>query len=436
MFTVGKAMKEPRRAAGERGQALILFILAMTVIFVIGVIVVDFSLWLTERRGAQKDADLATLAGAMELLQQNFVDPDSNNFAAFEAAAEGAVYQWADYNDLPASDVHNLEIADTDCLGPARVLDSVRLDAEHHGAKLFMSIVNDTFIPEIGAGAKACVGSIVTAEGLLPVGIQISGVQSDCWADVDDDGQEDPLFGQRCVLTFGAGSQTGSSGEAGNLRLYNDGSLNCSGTQTGGGQTYQEEIEQGGANTQCHVYKYFDDPTTFDPDNLVDSCAADPGGCVYPLTRATGSTPELNAFETLISTEGECDSEFGDGDGIDQFEEAVEAVNGDTTPSPDTLFAERDCTSPRLVSLIIIRQFSSSANPPLPIEAFAGFFVEGCEIENNQGVTQFDAKCRKTAFQGQIGQFRLKGFFVNILVTSGDVGGISKWSPKQVVLVE
>jgi hypothetical protein len=31
---------------------------------------------------------------------------------------------------------------------------------------------------------------------------------------------------------------------------------------------------------------------------------------------------------------------------------------------------------------------------------------------------------------------RLKGFFVNILVTGGDVGGISKWSPKQVVLVE
>ena len=128
--------------AGEKGQALILFVLAMTVVFVIGVIVVDLSLWLTERRGAQKDADLTTLAGAMELLQQDFVNPANNNPATVQAAAEGAVYDWADYNELPSTDVHNLAIGDTDCLGPSPVIDTVRLDAEHHGGRLFMSIVD------------------------------------------------------------------------------------------------------------------------------------------------------------------------------------------------------------------------------------------------------------------------------------------------------
>jgi hypothetical protein len=99
------------------------------------------------------------------------------------------------------------------------------MDAEHHGANLFISIVDDTFVPSIGAPSKACLGSIVSAEGLLPVGVQISGVQSDCWEDVDDDGSEDPLFGQECVLAFGAGSTT--SGKS-SLRLLNDGSAGSS----------------------------------------------------------------------------------------------------------------------------------------------------------------------------------------------------------------
>jgi hypothetical protein len=417
---LGHASKD---SASERGQALILVVLAMTVIFVIGVIAVDFTLWLTERRGAQKDADLATLAGAMELLQQDFVDASNNNPATIRDAAEDAVYDWAAYNELPAEDVHNLEIEATNCLGGSTpLLDSVRMDAEHHGARLFISLVDPLFSTEIGAPARACVGSIVSQEGLLPVGVQIAGVESDCWEDVDGDGEEDPLFGQECVLTFGGGDQT--SGEAGNLRLYNDGSADCSGQQTGGSNSYRDEIEQGGAATTCHVYKYFDDPSK--------TCDDDPGGCVYPLT-GVGSTPEMKAFEELFSTEGECDSLFGDGDGIDQFLETVEAVNGDTTPSPDTIFSERECQAPRNVSVLIIKKFSTNGNEPLPIEAFAGFHILGC---TNDDGTVFSAKCKKSEFPGQIGQFRLKGFFVNILVTGGDVGHISKWSPKQVVLVE
>jgi hypothetical protein len=56
-----------RRDPPERGQVLILWILVFTVILVMGAIVVDVGLWLTERRRAQLAADFAALAAASEL---------------------------------------------------------------------------------------------------------------------------------------------------------------------------------------------------------------------------------------------------------------------------------------------------------------------------------------------------------------------------------
>jgi uncharacterized membrane protein len=52
----------------ERGQVLMMTVLVLSVMFVIGVIVVDFGLWFSERRGAQKDADLSALAAAQPLM--------------------------------------------------------------------------------------------------------------------------------------------------------------------------------------------------------------------------------------------------------------------------------------------------------------------------------------------------------------------------------
>src|SRR5437867_11565923 len=99
----------------ERGQALILGVMALTVVFVIGVIVVDVGLWVSERRGAQKDADATTLAGAYELLGQDFVNLASNNAATTQANAQNAVNEWADLNGLPHADVKDLVIDDSNC---------------------------------------------------------------------------------------------------------------------------------------------------------------------------------------------------------------------------------------------------------------------------------------------------------------------------------
>ena len=404
------------RFHSQRGQAIILFVGLFTMIAVAAAISIDFSLWFSERRGAQKDADAVALAGAFELLSQDFANPANNDFPAIQSAAEAAVLDWADRNGLPPENVHNLTVENSGCFGPSPVLDSVSVDAEHVSTALFASIFG-LAAPQIGAHARACVGSIVSATGLMPVGVQISGVDSDCWEDIAGDGLdiEVPLFGQECVLTFGAGETT--SGEAGNLRLFNDGSLECSGQQTGGNHTYLDEIESGGANTTCHVLPSW------------ETCDSDPGGCVYPLT-GVGSVPEMRAFQELLAGEGECDGAFGDGDSYDDFLETVSAANGDPTPSPDTLFARRACSSPRLVSLIIMEQFDEQGNAPSPIIAFASFFISGCESGDG---TQYDRRCDISGGQGQV---RLNGYFVNLLDVDGQAGQINVWSPKRIILTE
>src|SRR5881409_1500123 len=64
---VRHACGSPGQTFRQRGQVLILFVMGATVIFVIGAIVVDIGLWVSQRRSAQAAADLAALAAATEL---------------------------------------------------------------------------------------------------------------------------------------------------------------------------------------------------------------------------------------------------------------------------------------------------------------------------------------------------------------------------------
>ena len=77
--------KIARPRSRERGQILIIFALLIAPItFAVGIVAVDASAWVSERRGAQKDADLAALAGAIELAMDGTAD------AAETAAAAAA----------------------------------------------------------------------------------------------------------------------------------------------------------------------------------------------------------------------------------------------------------------------------------------------------------------------------------------------------------
>ena len=401
-------------------------LLAITVIFAMVAIALDFGLWLTERQGAQKDADSASLAGAYELLRQNFADPADNDPSTVRAAAEDAVYKWADLNGLEQGDVGDLLVADTDCLGPSQVIDSVSIAAEHHAPALFTSIFGGV-APEIGAPATACVGSTSTATGLLPVAIQTGGPRSDCWADLDRDGNAEPRLGVTCALTFG----DDESDQATSIRLYDNGSDACSDRRTSGREEWRDQVEEGGADSECHAYKYFPD---------LSRCNSDRGGCVYALTGVSSSSA-LDAFHRLISGEGECDRTFGDRDGRDELREILVAASGDPRPPADAVFLRRDCTSPRLVSLAVVSRFPHQSAQPMPNVAFATFLIAGCEVGD-----RFDSRCSfdhdhdgdhdDDDDHGHDGQLRLRGSFIDLLVTSGAADQISKWSPKRIILVE
>jgi hypothetical protein len=117
---------------------LIFLVLVMSVVFVIGAIAVDIGLWLSERRGAQTDADLAALAGGVELV-----------LGGSPADAEAAATDNLAANDEQgnASFVNGTPDATTEC---------VTVDVGHDSRPLLFQIFGIP-APDIGAHAKACI---------------------------------------------------------------------------------------------------------------------------------------------------------------------------------------------------------------------------------------------------------------------------------------
>lgn len=419
-----------RASSGERGQALMLSVLVISMAFVLGVIVVDFGLWFSERRGAQKDADLSAVAAAQPLLAlTSLSDPGA---AALQQEANDRGWEYAQRNGV--TDIANAHLPDaadgalwTGCWedegDTSDTIDSYPLDIEHPSRGLFATIFGLVAPEGLGAHARACVGSIVGMANLMPVGVPIkdpdfrpSDDRELCY-DPDDDDPDDlpePLFGKRCSLSV----LDNDSGEFGWLDLDNPEpptppSLDCS-VSGGGLNQLREEIEQGGANTYCRIA-----PRGF----LDDECTDDLNYCVESKTGGS-LNPVMESFNTLFSTEGACDTT---GDGIDDFDGIVELVSG--TPETDSAFYKEICESPRLVVLIIIDNFDATGNELKAIRAFAAFVVEACYID---GVEY--PKCDPPPGPPP-GQAYLRGRFVNLL-GEGAVGWPTDWSPKRIVLDE
>jgi hypothetical protein len=269
-------------------------------------------------------------------------------------------------------------------------------------------------------------GSPIEGRGLLPLGVQVTGPNTDCFEPDPDDptGPELPQFGEFCQIAF-AGADL-QSGEGGFLRLFDDSGRTCSAPNTGGGgNLLGDEIAQGGARTTCYVA-----PAGASCDDVPDDW---PYGdvvnyCVWPKTQ-TFNNPTQDSFTDLIAGEGECDAEYGtDANPYDDWLEVVEATNGDPSPSPDTTFARRDCTSPRLVDLVIIEQFDVSGNQPRPIIAFASFYIYSCIVD---GVEYRDCDVQG----GNIGQASLHGFFMNVL-NIGTIGAYNGYGQRTIALWE
>jgi len=123
---------------------LILFVMGATVIFVIGAIVVDIGLWVSERRNAQAAADLAALAAATQLH-----DPSDPNGAAIAKGEEFARRNGYD----PSSDSDITVTVEPGYSGS----DTVKVTIDEHGGSLFAGIFGITSM-DVGATAVAAYG--------------------------------------------------------------------------------------------------------------------------------------------------------------------------------------------------------------------------------------------------------------------------------------
>lgn len=393
-------MSKSRGRAGrssERGQALILFVGLFTIIAIAAAIVIDFGIWFSERRGAQKDADLVTLAGAYELLSDDVTFGD----------VDGATQQWAAANGLdPANNLHNLAVKslafpdgysdDPEYCHNAVSTDerpnAVVLDVSHESRALFAAIFG-VDAPDIGAHACARAGSLHGTTGLRPW--TVSALNSDCF----EDGV--PFFGQDCLFRLES-----PSSQVGSIRLGDDPGEDCD--DGAGAATYRENVEEG-ADAYCAIGDFIN---------------TEPG---------LNTGPTLTALANLLSTEGECDDLNGDGDGIDQFAEAYSPTLG--VPGPDETFVARDCETPRAVHIVIIDEWDGTGFDTRPIMGFAAFYILGCEELDNSGVVVEVYETCDVQGGGQ-GSFQIRGFFMNILELEGDIGTFDPFGTHVIRLVE
>jgi hypothetical protein len=273
----------------------------------------------------------------------------------------------------------------------------VEARVRHESVSLFVSLfgVDD---PDVGAVARACVGSPQGMTGLSPFGVQTNIVPpngppetgAQCMdqdshadpVDSDNDGVEDdgcplsdcleidpndpsrtrPVYGAVCILKLsGPGGVTGQRGQ---LTLSD---VACSGTSS---------------NTLRHDFHY-----------------GSRGFCSLGQEVNTGTgtiNGLLQGLRDRLLEEGKCDDLFGDGDGFDEFQETFSMPGGSGTvvPSNDAVFAENPCDVttgvevpaegshvhnyiPRALHLILIDELTPSGHTAT-ITGFAGFYPIGC----------------------------------------------------------
>jgi hypothetical protein len=352
----GASGQSPRN---ESGQALILLVMAMTVMFVIGAITVDVGLWLSERRGSQTEADFAALAGAYQLL-----DPSASSSDAVTAATNSLGSNDQQKNASFANPV----LVDDSCWNQGDD-DAVTVDVKRDSKALFFGIFG-VASPEIGAHAKACVGAANGLGNIVP--FEISRQPGPCF-----DSNSEPKFASMCPIECGAQANNcdiNGQNPRGILDLQSSGDY-CS---TAGGSGDIADLIEFGAGGTCLI-------------NTSGSCDPASGGPWYDCVAVqTGNGQKvIKGTNSRVSKDGLCDTNFGNGDGVDGFFESV-ALVFDTGDPYTSIYAPRDCDptedglqmSPRLVTLIVLATPPDPGNAGLPIKAFAGFYIAGCADES------------------------------------------------------
>ncbi len=437
--------------------------LIMTVVFLVGALIIDIGFFVSERRGAYNDADATALAGAQAYLQDL---TDTNG--AFSDAVD-----WAGLNGIAAADIDSsptlncssgkscIGVGSSGCLDASDNMPWVEAKIRHPSPSLFGTIWGMVDFWDIGAAARACVGSPRGATGLSPFGVQTGFVApangnpetgDQCLNDVDDDGdgvvddgcplsdclepdpadpsKTRPVYGAVCILK--APGQGGISGQRGQLTLSDTG---CSDRNT---SNLRHDFHYGSGG-ECNVGQDVDTGT----------------GTINGL---------LQGLEARLGDEGLCDRRFGPADrsGYDEFQE-VFSIPGDTgqpvVPSADNIFSENDCEitcgpcpgddashahqyMPRAVHLVLVDQFEQSGQVAT-ITGFAGFYVIGCFRDNVAEATADAIQADLTDFAAYLnrcvrptGQDLILGVFVQTLQPSINVSDPDPNLPLAIVLVK
>ncbi len=449
----------------ERGQALMMWLLAFTAIIGIGAIAIDFGLWLSERYGAQNDSDFSVLAGA-----QPYLDNLTDTGTAFDDAVQWAVQNGVDpakIDGVPTSDCSPgnscIDVGTSGCREPGDNMPWVEARVRHPSRALFASLFG-LVAPDIGAVARACVGSPITRYDLSPFGVQTNfspavgnsetGAQCGDLDDDDGDGEDDdgcplsgclepnpsipgqtrPVYGAVCILK--TSGQGGVSGQRGQLTI---GSTDC-------GQT--------SANNLRHDFHYG---------------AGAPCTIGYEVNTGTGTINGLlQGLEDRLGEEGRCDSLFGTGHtSWDDFDEVFSLAGADPgepiVPSAANVFSENPCHAttgqngvpmdqynashthsylPRAVHLLLIDELVQS-DQTATITGFAGFYIIGCFRDDDsaqikqqieQDLTNLDPylnRCPRPT-----GQDDILGIFVQTLAPPEGVGDPHANLPLSIVLVK
>jgi hypothetical protein len=378
---------------------MVFALLVVPITFVLGAVAVDASVWQSERRGAQKDADLSAVAGALQLaFEQN------------KGNAENAASQNADTNDeagnapgiTPGDDAGaaNTVVVDDACFPENTILplNSVTVNLDHKSRTFFSSIFGINVAPKIGAHARACVGSLTNPEGLRPYAVDKE--TSPCFEQAPADPDfEQPLFGQECVFDWGAQGSPDTA-QRGLLNLETeDGPCSVKG---GGAHDVRENIENG-AEGSCFT-------------NEGSSCATPLTDCV--LGEPGNVSSVQTAVQTLIADADDCDT---NGNGRDDFEESLELLGGGSAPpSPNNIYTPVTCSdgkvSERIITIIAVDNLNKHTDP-WPIRYFLNIFITGCRDGRDEPGAPLDPDCSV-----QNGHTRYYGIvFKSYLVEAGDI---------------
>ncbi|HSP55515.1 MAG TPA: pilus assembly protein TadG-related protein [Dehalococcoidia bacterium] len=399
----------PQILRREAGQSLILLVLAMTVVFVIGAFVVDMGLWLSERRGAQTDSDAAVLAGAQALLKDSSDTTGAFNDAVAWAVKNGIDPAKVDSTSTTSCSAGNSCVAtgSSNCregVGGTDTMPWVEARIRHPAAALFSSIFTNAG-PDIGAIARACVGSPRSQNQLSPFGVQTGSippvgdpeVAGQCLNDLDDDSdgtvndgcpisdclepdpadpsKTRPVYGAVCILK--TSGQTSVNGQRGQLTI---GEADCSQTSN---NTLEHDFHYG-TNAYCQLGQQ--------------------------VTTGTGVINGLlKGLNDRLLEEGKCDQLFGTGHAsYDDFNEVFSMPGshpGDViVPSATNVFSVNDCYVttgidvppdrydgdvhtfvPRALDLVLIDRLqpTNETHGTATITGFAGFYVVGCYRDSN-----------------------------------------------------